>query len=96
MTVKVKTDFRDRENNFKLRKTGEQFEVSRERSDKLAGLDLVEIVTEKPENYGETHRYQLFCETHVKLSVQTAQGKTVKENREYEKRINPNEFTDIC
>ena len=47
VTVKVKTDFRDRENNLKLRKAGEQFEVSRERADKLAGLDLVEIVTEK-------------------------------------------------
>lgn len=52
MTVKVKTNFRDRESNLKLRKTGEQFEVSRERADKLAGLDLVEIVTEKPEKKG--------------------------------------------
>ena len=52
VTVKVKTNFRDRESNLKLRKTGEQFEVSRERADKLAGLDLVEIVTEKPEKKG--------------------------------------------
>ena len=52
VTVKVKTNFRDRESNLKLRKTGEQFEVSRKRSDKLAGLDLVEIVTEKPEKKG--------------------------------------------
>ena len=47
VTVKVKTDFRDLENNLKLRKAGEEIEVSRERADKLAGLDLVEIVTEK-------------------------------------------------
>jgi hypothetical protein len=52
VTVKVKTDFRDRENNLKLRKAGDQIEVSRERADKLAGLDLVEIVTEKPEKKG--------------------------------------------
>lgn len=54
MIIKVKTDFRDREHELKLRKTGEQFEASRERAEKLAGLDLVEIVTEKkqPEKKG--------------------------------------------
>lgn len=47
MIIKVKTDFRDQENGLKLRKTGEQFEVNQERAEKLARLDLVEIVTEK-------------------------------------------------
>lgn len=45
--IKAKTDFRDIENDSKLRKTGEQFEVSQERAEKLVRLDLVEIVTEK-------------------------------------------------
>lgn len=47
MIIKAKTDFRDIENDSKLRKTGEQFEVSQERAEKLVRLDLVEIVTEK-------------------------------------------------
>lgn len=47
MKVKVKTDFLDRENDLKLRKAGEQFEVNGERAVKLANMDLVVILPEK-------------------------------------------------
>lgn len=41
MMVKTIREFRDRENNLKLRKDGEEFEVSKERAVKLESLGLV-------------------------------------------------------
>lgn len=47
MRVKVQADFRDREDDLKLRKSGDQFEANEERAVKLASLGLVEILQEK-------------------------------------------------
>lgn len=53
MKVKVLANFRDRENDLKLRKAGEQLEISKDRAAKLAGLGLVEIVSDmQPEKKG--------------------------------------------
>lgn len=52
MKVKVLQNFRDRENGLKLRKAGEQFEASKERAEKLAGLDFAEIIPDKAEKKG--------------------------------------------
>lgn len=47
MKVKVKANFRDRENELRLRQTGEEFEVKRDRAEKLARLGMVEILPDK-------------------------------------------------
>lgn len=47
MKVKAKADFRDRENDLRLRQTGEEFEVTRDRAEKLARLGMVEILPDK-------------------------------------------------
>lgn len=47
MKVKVKADFRDRENDLRLRKVGEQFDVKNDRAEQLSGLGLVEILPDK-------------------------------------------------
>lgn len=44
MLVKVIHEFKDKENNLKLRKTGEQIVVTKERAKKLCGMGLVQIV----------------------------------------------------
>lgn len=47
MKVKVKADFRDRENDLRLRKAGEQFDVKNDRAEQLSELGLVEILPDK-------------------------------------------------
>lgn len=47
MKVKVSANFRDRENDLRLRQTGEEFDVKRDRAEKLARLGMVEILPEK-------------------------------------------------
>lgn len=47
MKVKAKADFRDRENDLRLRKSGEQFNVKNDRAEQLSGLGLVEILPDK-------------------------------------------------
>ena len=95
MKVKVLTKFRDRTADLKLRKPGEIIEVTKDRAEKLKGLELVtdyqepkkatskmaaeQAVIFMPEGLklrGDTV-LSTVCETHIKLSVQTAQGKTV-------------------
>lgn len=46
MKVKATIDFRDRENNLKLRRKGEAFEVKEERAKKLLALGYVETAEE--------------------------------------------------
>jgi len=45
--VKVNADFRDRENDLRLRKAGEQFDVKNDRAEQLSELGLVEILPDK-------------------------------------------------
>lgn len=47
MKVKVLANFRDRENDLRLRQTGEELEVKRDRAEKLERLGIVEILPEK-------------------------------------------------
>lgn len=47
MKVKATIDFKDREHDLKLRKKGEEFDVSEERAKKLSALGYVEQITEK-------------------------------------------------
>lgn len=44
MKVRVLRDFRNRTENLKLRKVGEELTVTRERCEKLEGLGLVERI----------------------------------------------------
>lgn len=46
MKVKATINFRDREHNLKLRRKGEEFEVTKKRAEKLLSLGYVEKVTE--------------------------------------------------
>lgn len=46
MKVKVVRKFRDKENNLKLRKTGEEFEVNQKRAIELEQLGFVEKMRE--------------------------------------------------
>jgi hypothetical protein len=50
MKVKAVINFRDLENNLKLRKKDEIFEVSKERGRKLLSLGYVKEVLEKKQN----------------------------------------------
>ena len=49
MLVSVKREFRDREHDLKLRKVGEELEVSKERAEKLENLGFVSVIR-KPVN----------------------------------------------
>ena len=42
--VKVTREFRDKEHNLKLRKVGEELEVSKERADELRNLGFVSVI----------------------------------------------------
>ena len=44
MKVKVTREFRDKEHNLKLRKVGEELEVSKERADELRNLGFVSVI----------------------------------------------------
>ena len=47
-------------------------------------------------NYTETPGYQLFCETHIKLSGADSAQKTVKEKRDGQVNENPHEPAAFC
>jgi len=47
VTVKVVKDFKDKENELKLRKTGDLFSISPDRADYLIELGFVEIISSK-------------------------------------------------
>ena len=47
-------------------------------------------------NYTETPGYQLFCETHIKLSGADSAKKTVKEKRNGQVNENPYESAAFC
>lgn len=49
MKVKVIREFRDREHNLKIRKMGEESEVSKKRAEELENLGFVSVIR-KPVN----------------------------------------------
>ena len=58
MKIKVKHDFKDRENNLKLRTVGEIMTVTKERAEYLTNMKLAEIIDVKgddSETVVETH-----------------------------------------
>ncbi len=58
MKIRVKHDFKDRENNLKLRTVGEIMTVTKERAEYLTNMKLAEIIDAKgddSETVVETH-----------------------------------------
>lgn len=53
MKVKVLQDFRDREDNLKLKTEGSILEVSQERAKKLVSLRIAEIIKEQQTKQAE-------------------------------------------